>query len=157
MENKAPSDMYWRVQAVCVKVQADSSLELPLKHNQDQMSLMSQGWLWPFWPSEISYSLKFLLEWKMGKELPESSRFRVLRKVFSKQFSFIRCRRQGRYIRFTIVENTINNAPKVLRVKFRESDGLLCFISRCTFGSFKNLFPSITSFSELSFWFRRFI
>ena len=35
LENKIPSDTYWRVVLVCKKVQARSSLEPPLEHNQD--------------------------------------------------------------------------------------------------------------------------
>ena len=37
------------------------------------------------------------------------------------------------------------------------SDGLFYFLSKCKFGSFKNPFGPITSLSELSFVFRRFI
>ena len=47
-ENKTPSDTYWRVQLVCMKIQVDSSLEPPLEYNQDRMPLMNQGLLWPF-------------------------------------------------------------------------------------------------------------
>ena len=47
LENKTPSDTYRRVQLVCVKAQAHSSLEPPLEYNQDQMSLMNKGLL-PF-------------------------------------------------------------------------------------------------------------
>ena len=89
--------------------------------------------------------------------------FRLVLEVFSKQFCFIRCRRghlwaieQRRYSRFTFVENTIGNLPKVLGVNFLGSDGLFCFISICKFGSFKNPFATITSRSELYFRFRRF-
>ena len=39
LENKTPSNTYWRVQLVCEKVQAHSSLELPLEFNQNQGSL----------------------------------------------------------------------------------------------------------------------
>ena len=35
LENKTLSDTYWRVQLVCVKVQAYSSLEPSLEYNQD--------------------------------------------------------------------------------------------------------------------------
>ena len=35
LENKTPSGTYWRVQLVCKKVQAHSSLEPPLEYNQD--------------------------------------------------------------------------------------------------------------------------
>ena len=54
-------------------------------------------------------------------------------------------------------ENTIGNSPKVLQAKFLGSDGLFCFISTCMFGSFKNLFATITSLSALYFRIRRFI
>ena len=91
-------------------------------------------------------------------------KIRVLRKVFSKQFCFIRCRRQhlrtveqSRYSRFTSVENTIGNSPKVPRAKFLGSDGLICSISICKFGIFKNPFATITSLSDFYFRFRRFI
>ena len=43
------------------------------------------------------------------------------------------------------------------RAKFMRSDGLFYFLSKCKFGSFKNPFGPITSLSELSFVFRRFI
>ena len=63
-------------------------------------------------------------------------KIRVLRKVFSKRFCFIRCRRQPlgaiekkRYSRFTFVEDTISNLPKIVRAKFLGSDGLFCFVS----------------------------
>ena len=46
LENKTISDTYWRVQLVCVQVQAHSSLEPPLEYNQDQTPLMNQGSLW---------------------------------------------------------------------------------------------------------------
>ena len=58
----------------------------------------------------------------------------------------------GMYSRFTFVENTINNSPKVLTAKFLGSDRVFCFIS-----SFKKTFATITSQSELYFRFRRFI
>ena len=79
-----------------------------------------------------------------------------IKKQFSKQFCFIRSRRQhlgvvewSRYSRFTFVENTVRNLPKVLRTKFLGSDGFFCFSSICKFGSFKNPFATITSLPEL--------
>ena len=42
LENKTLSDMCWRVQLVCIKVQAHSSLEPPLEYNQNQTPLMNQ-------------------------------------------------------------------------------------------------------------------
>ena len=60
------------------------------------------------------------------------------------------------YSRFTFVENTNNNSPKVLRAKCLGSDGLFCFSSIYKFGSFRNPFATITSKSELYFIFKRF-
>ena len=59
--------------------------------------------------------------------------------------------------RFTFVENTMSNSPKVLRAKFLGSDGLFCFSNIYKFGSFKNPFAIITSLSELYFRCKRFI
>ena len=47
LENKAFSETYWRVQLVCMKVQAHSSLE-PAQDSQDRTPLTDQGSLWPF-------------------------------------------------------------------------------------------------------------
>ena len=77
-------------------------------------------------------------------------KIRVLRKVFSKQFCFIRCRRQHlraveqrRYSRFSFVKNTISNSPEIPRAKFMGSNRLFCFIIICKFGSFKNSFQRL--------------
>ena len=43
LENKTPSDAYLRVQLVCKKVEADSSLEPPQKFSQDQTPLINQA------------------------------------------------------------------------------------------------------------------
>ena len=48
LDNKTPSDPYWTVQPVFKKVQARSSLELPLEYNQDYIPLTNQRSLWPF-------------------------------------------------------------------------------------------------------------
>ena len=76
-----------------------------------------------------------------------------IRVYYTKQMINLACP----YSRFTFVENTISNSPKVPRTKFLGSDGLFCFISTCKCGSFKNPFATITSLCELSFRFRRFI
>ena len=89
---------------------------------------------------------------------------RGLTKTLSTQFWFIRGRRQHiwavewrRYSKFTFVENTIRNLPKVPRAMFLGSDGLYCFSSKWKFGKFKNTFATITSLSELYLRFIRFI
>ena len=43
---------------------------------------------------EILISFRLVLEGKRCKEITESSRLELLEKVFRKQFSMIRCRRQ---------------------------------------------------------------
>ena len=35
MENKTPSDTYWKAPLICRKVQSHNSSESQLKHNQD--------------------------------------------------------------------------------------------------------------------------
>ena len=97
LENKTTSDTYWRVQLVRKKVQACSSSELSLEYNQVQKSLTNQGSWWPFLTImgviEILISFRLVLKGKRCKEITESSRLELLEKVFSKQFSMIRCRR----------------------------------------------------------------
>ena len=61
------------------------------------------------------------------------------------------------YSRFTFVENSLSNLPKVPKAKFQGSERLFCFISICKFCSFKNPFAMITGLSELYLRFRKFI
>ena len=86
------SDIYWRVQLVCKKVQAHSSLEPPLEYNQDQMPLTNQGSLMTFLTilgiTEISCSFRLVLEGKTGKEIPESSRLEFLENNFTANICF---------------------------------------------------------------------
>ena len=42
LENKTPSDTFWKVQLVWMKLWAHSSLEQPLEYNQDQMPLANK-------------------------------------------------------------------------------------------------------------------
>ena len=75
-------ETYWRVLFVFMKVQAHSSLEPLLEYAEDQIPLMSQGLLWPFWPSwELQkYYTVFVLERKTTRVI----KIRVLRKVLRK-------------------------------------------------------------------------
>ena len=91
-------------------------------------------------------------------------KIRVLKKAFSKEFYFIRRRRQQlwsveqrRYNRLTFAKSAISKLPKVSRAKFLKIDGLFCSISIRKFGSLKNLFVTINSLPTLYFGFRRFI
>ena len=45
LENKTPSNTYWRVLLACMKVKVQISSEPPLESNQDQTPLMNQGLL----------------------------------------------------------------------------------------------------------------
>ena len=81
---------------------------------------------------KILYSFRLVVE---GKS--RVTKLRVLGKIFSKQFCFIRCSRQHhriinyrKYSIFTFVENTTSNSLKVTRARFLESDGLFCFIKQ---------------------------
>ena len=85
--------------------------------------------------TEILCSFRFVLQGKTGKEIyTQVIKIGVFRKIFTKQFCFIRYRRehfwtvkQRRDSRFTFNENNIGNLPKVLRAKFLGSDGLLFY------------------------------
>ena len=112
---------------------------------------------------EILYSFTSVLEARIGKEVPVSSRIEFLEKFLPNKFALSDAEENisgplnRRYSRFTFVENIISNSPKVPRVKFLGSDELFRFSSICKFGSFKNHFAPITSLSELYFRFRRFV
>ena len=91
-----------------------------------------------FGVQEIFWSFSLVLEGKIiadNKRDTQIIKIRVFRKRFSKQFCFITCKRhhfqaveQSRYSRFSFVENTNSNFPKVLRTNLVGSDGLICFI-----------------------------
>ena len=93
LEKKIPWDAYWVVQLVCMKVQAHSFLEPPLKYYQVQMPLMNQGSSWPFkhltilGVIEILCIFRLALEGKIGKEIPESSRLQFLEKFLASSFA----------------------------------------------------------------------
>ena len=68
----------------------------------------------------------------------------------------MRCRKQHlqavkyrNYSRFTFIENTVIDSPKVLTAKFLGSDKLFCFINISKFGSPKNSFAAIIILSDL--------
>ena len=113
--------------------------------------------------AEILCNFRLVLKQKTCRDT-RLIQIRVLRKVFSQQFCFTKCRRQHlqvikwwRYSRFIFVKNTISYSTKVPRAKFLKSDGLFCLSRLCKFGSFKNPFAKITSLSEFYFRFRRFV
>ena len=114
------------------------------------MPLMNQGlltFLTILGVMERLCNFRLVLERKTGKEIPESSRLEFLEKVLANNFALSDAEdnnssllnRGGIYSRFTFVENTISNSPKVLRAKFL---GVM------------DSFVLITSLSELYFRFR---
>ena len=110
--------------------------------------------------TEILFSFRLVLEGKTGTWVQQVIRLEFLGKLLAKKF-YLSDVEDNTSIplnsRFTFVENTISNLPKVLTAKFLGSDGLFCFISIGKFGNFKNPFATITSLSHLYFRFRRFI
>ena len=75
-----------------MKIQAHSSLERTLEHNQDQTPLMNQGSLSFFLTIlgviEILCSFTLALEGKTGKEILESSRLDFLEKFLENNVAF---------------------------------------------------------------------
>ena len=80
---------------------------------------------------EILCSFRLVLEGKIRKEIPESSRLEFLEKFIANNFALSHAEdntpgmlnRGG--VTDLFVENTISNSAKVLRVKFLRSDGLV--------------------------------
>ena len=90
LENKTPSDTHWRVQLVCMKVQAHSSLEPSLgqsgPHAFDKSKFI-MAFLTILGGTEILCSFKLVLGGKTGKEIPESSRSEFLEKFSANNFA----------------------------------------------------------------------
>ena len=87
LENKTPSDTYWRVQPLCKKVQAHMSLKPTLEYNWDKMPLTNQGSLTILEVTEILCSFRLVLEGKTGKETPKLSRLEFLEKFSTNNFA----------------------------------------------------------------------
>ena len=110
-----------------------------------------------------SYSFRVVLEGKVGKEILESSRLEFLEKFFANSLTLSKAEdntssvKYRRYSRFTFIENTISNLPKITRAKFLGSARLSYFIDISKFSSFKNPFTMITGLSKFCFRCRRFI
>ena len=160
LEQKTPSGIYWRVQLVCMKVQAHNF------HNSEPDAFDESRFIMTFLTilgvTEILCSFKWVVEGKAGKEIHESSRLEFLEKFLANNSALSDTEdntfgplNRGCNSRFTFVEIATSNLPKLQAAKFPGSDKLFCFISICKFGSFKNPFATITSLSELYFRFRR--
>ena len=82
--------------------------------------------------TEILCSFRLVLEGKAGKDIPESSKLEFLERFLANNFALsnaedLRSGELRRYSRFTFVESTISNSPKVMRAKFLRSNGLLFY------------------------------
>ena len=98
--------------------------------------------------AETLCSFRLVLEERTGKEIPKSSGLEFFKKFLANNVVLSDAKIEWkRYNRFTFVENTISNLPKILRAKFLGRDGQFGFISMYKFGSFKHLFATITSLS----------
>ena len=85
---------------------------------------------------EILCSFRLVLEEKTGKEIPQSSRLDFLEKVSANNFALSEAGDNysgSLKSKFTFVENTISNLPKVPRTRLLWSDGLFCFSGICKF------------------------
>ena len=75
----------------------------------------------------------------------ESSRLELSEKFWANKFALSDAEDETsgplnmRYSRFTFVENTICNLPKVPRAKFLVSERLFCFISICKLAASRTL------------------
>ena len=88
LESKTGSGTYWRVQLVSMKVQAHSSLEPSLSgpdaFNESRFILT---FLTILGVQEILCSFRLVLERKMGKKIPESTRLEFLEKFLAGNFA----------------------------------------------------------------------
>ena len=98
-------------------------------------------------------SLRFILEQKTGKEIPESSRLELLKK-FLAQFCFIRYRRgiadlnRGYIVDLPLLRTLLVTDQKSWEPSFWKVIDSFSFTRVCKFGSFKNPFARITSLSQ---------
>ena len=106
-----------------------------------------------FGVAEILCNFELVLEWKTGKEIPESSRLEFLEKFPASNYAFSDAEdNTSRPLnRGGIADLPLLRTLLAINQKSREpllgSNGLFCFISICKFGSFKNPFGTITSLS----------
>ena len=108
-------------------------------------------------------SFRLVLAGKTGKEIPESSRLEFLSKLSENNFALWDAENntsgplnRGGKADLTLLRTLLAISQKSREPSFWEGIDS-CFISICTFCSFKNPFTKITSLSELYFRTRRFI
>ena len=111
---------------------------------------------------EILCSFRLVLEGKIAKEIPESSRLKFLEKFSANNFALSDAEdsTSGLLNRGGIVDLPLLRTLLAIHQKSREPSFWevidSCFISICKFGSFKNPFAMITSLSKLYLRIRRF-
>ena len=89
LENKTLSDTYWKVQLVCMKLQAHSYLEPPLEYNQGLWYIKVYHELFNHlgsYRNTMQFQITAVLKGKTGKEIPESSRLVFLEKFLANNF-----------------------------------------------------------------------
>ena len=90
LENKTPSDTYWRVQVVFKKVQVQCSLEPPLEYNQDQTDAFHKSRFIMTYKHLRSYrnmQFQIISRRENSKEIPELSILEFLEKFSANNFA----------------------------------------------------------------------
>ena len=107
--------------------------------------------------AEILCSFKLVLEWKIGKEIPQSSRLEFLESFLANDFTLLDTEV------YTSGPSNKGGITDLLAIRQKSREPSFwevidsCFISISKFGSFKNSFGMIISLSELYFRFKIFI
>ena len=91
LENKTPSDTYWRVQLVCVKVQIHNYFRITTGIQPGPGAFDKSRFIMIFLiilgVTKISCSFCLVLEGKLGKEISESSTLEFLEKFLADNFA----------------------------------------------------------------------
>ena len=161
LKNKTPSDTYWKVQLVCKKVPAHSSLA-PLEYNQAQMPLTNQGSLWPC-------SCRLTLEGKTGKEIPGSSTLEFLVKFSAKKFALSHAEdntsrplNRGSIADLPLSRTLLAIYQKSREPSFREVMDFFVLLAHASLGASRTLMQRLVAClnftlesENLSFWYKR--
>ena len=85
LENKTPSDIFWRVQLVCKKIGTITGIQSGPEAFDKSKFVMT--FLTILEVTQLLYSFRLVLEWKIGKVIPESSRLEFLEKFTANYFA----------------------------------------------------------------------
>ena len=99
---------------------------------------------------EILFSFRLVLEGKAGKEIPEASRLELLEKYLANNFVLSDAEENIPRLLYRGVKADLPLAvcQKSRKPKVWEVIDFHCFSSICKFGSFQNLFATVTSLTE---------